>query len=132
LIIGHNGLADIVPHGRGLAGIVNHIVPVLASSSTFLGPQAAASDFRGLAPSTHHIDLRRYNLGIYTEIKYTGWYGGISIKTRQGIKPGLLPGISSRAVKNGGGHRFMAQSGQKGKAMAKAKGYLDGCIVEII
>jgi len=26
----------------------------------------------------------------------------------------------------------MAQSGQKGKAMAKAKGYLDGCIVEII
>lgn len=50
-------LAYIVPHGCGLACIVDHVVPMLAARAALLRPKAAATDFRGLTARTHHIDL---------------------------------------------------------------------------
>lgn len=52
-------LAYIVPHGCGLACIVDHVVPMLATRAALLGPKTAATDFRGLATRTNYIDLRK-------------------------------------------------------------------------
>lgn len=50
-------LTNVVPHGCGLACIVNHVVPVLTTSSTFLGAKSKAADFSCFATRTNHIDL---------------------------------------------------------------------------
>lgn len=51
-------LTNVVPHGCGLACIVNHVVPMLTASSTFLWPESEAADFCCFATRTDHIDLK--------------------------------------------------------------------------
>lgn len=53
-----NHLAYIVPHGCGLACIVDHVVPMLATRAALLWPKAAATDLRGLTARTNNVDLR--------------------------------------------------------------------------
>lgn len=91
-----------MPHGRRLPGVVNHVVPVLAPGAALLRPQAAAPNFRGLAPGAHHVDLRENTKKEQKKGNQISVAGGeFSIKTHGphrhlAIKPWwLLPGISS-------------------------------------
>lgn len=53
-----------MPHGRRFTGIIDHIMPMLATCSAFLGTQTDATDFLGLTTHRDDIDLKKENENI--------------------------------------------------------------------